>query len=329
MGKTYSQNAQKAAAFLTPVSHDAPERSRDEKARTLPFRAARIIDISKIQPDPGQPRKTFVQESLESLAESISELDGIIDPLTVEYLEKDDCYRIISGERRYRSAKMAGMMELPCIVKEVDDHSRFLMQFIANLQREDIQPLEESKGIRQLMENHGYNQLKVAKLLNKSKSYISQMIGLKRLEEPAREIIRNTSIPKEAQIQASRESDLAKQRDILIKASKNGNTIRQLRKEREPKKRGNKKDRNVSTNEWSSAPDEADVFHKWRWDSPGKNFSITIRFSKNQDTSNKTDICIKALKVTLANMMEAADPIFPSPPNLARNTGFSEGATDE
>jgi ParB family chromosome partitioning protein len=323
MRKTFSQNAENASSFLAPTSSGTDERPIDIKARTSPLRSARIIDINKIKPDPDQPRKTFNQESLESLAESISELDGIIDPITVEYIEKDDCYRIISGERRYRAAKIVGLVELPCVVKEVDDHNRFLMQFIANLQREGIQPLEEAAGIRQLVETYGYNQLKVAKLLNKSKSYISQVLGLERLEEPAKEIIRKASIPKEAQIQASRETDPAKQRDILIEASKDGNTIRQLRKGRWSKKRRNENGQNVASKSEDVVLNETGVFHEWIWESPDKAFSISIRFSKGQVTSDKIRICKKALKASLSSMEEINDPTSSSD-DLNANDGLPD-----
>ncbi len=329
MGKTFSQNAEVTSVYLSPASPGVDERSRDDKARTLPLRSARIIKIDKIQPDPDQPRKTFNQESLESLAESISELDGIIDPITVEHVEHDDRYRIISGERRYRAAKMVGLEELPCIVKEVDDHNRFLMQFIANLQREDIQPLEEAAGIRQLVETYDYNQLKVAKLLNKSKSYISQVLGLERLEEPAREIIRNASIPKEAQIQASREPDRVKQRDILIEASKDGNTIRKLRKGREVKKQRETNGQNFNSRKEHLALDKTEAFRTWAWESPDKHFSISIRFTNAQDTANKTGICKKALKAALASLEKTVDSLFPSPSQASGHNGVHADAADK
>jgi ParB family chromosome partitioning protein len=204
-----------------------------------------MINIGQIQPDPDQPRKTFVSETLESLAESIKELGGIIDPLTVEYVKKYNCYRIISGERRYRAAKIVGLDVLPCIVRQVDDKIRFLMQFIANLQREDIDPLEETAGIRHLVENLGYTQQKVATILNKSKSYVSQILGFERLEEPAREIIRSSSISKEAQIQASRETDPSKQKEILKNAAEKRITIRQLREDQGAKKHSRRKKRPI------------------------------------------------------------------------------------
>jgi len=240
-------------------------------------------------------------------------LVGIIDPITVEYVEKGNFYRIISGERRYRASKMVGLNELPCIVKEVDDHNRFLMQFIANLQREDIKPLEEAAGIRHLVETYGYNQSKVAKLLNKSRSYISQVLGLERLEEPAREIIQSASIPKEAQIQASREADPARQRDLLIEAAEDGNTIRKLRKGRGSQKRQNTNDDGIIEHKEDSASVGVELFRKWSWKSPEKGFSVTIKFTKNQATTNKADLCRKALKAALASMEKETDPLPPSP----------------
>ena len=308
MGKTFAKKAERSSLFLSPPTHRADERSMDVSARTQPLRSARIIDIKKINPDPNQPRKTFDQESLESLAESISELDGIIDPITVEHIEHNDCYRIISGERRYRASKMVGLMELPCIVKEVNDDNRFLMQFIANLQREDIQPLEEAAGIRQLVETYAYSQLRVAKLLNKSKSYISQVLGLERLKEPAREIIRNTSIPKEAQIQASRETDPAKQRDILIEASKDGHTIRQIRKNRGLQNRKCQKGKNAAVRKEDSSTKETEIFIDWTWEPPDKAFSVSIKFFSAQNHSNRMDLCKKALNAAIAGMDQQKAP---------------------
>jgi ParB-like chromosome segregation protein Spo0J len=224
---------------------------------------------------------------------------------------------------------MVGLIELPCIVKEVDDYNRFLMQFIANLQREDIQPLEEAAGIRQLVETYGYNQSKVAKLLNKSKSYVSQVLGLDRLEEPAREIIRNTSVPKEAQIQASRETDPSKQRDILIEASKDGSTIRQLRKGRELQKRKGQKGKNVAAGKEDPSANRAELFIEWTWESPDKAFTVSIKFMSAQNKANRTYLCKKALNEALVSMDKENAPLFPSPPHSNRNDVFPDNATHE
>lgn len=108
MSKNFAKNAEDRSLFLIHNVTDVDERKGD-RADTRPIRTARMIDINRIHPDPNQPRKTFNQEAIESLAESIDELGGIIDPLTVEYVQKDDIFRIISGERRYRAAGMVGV----------------------------------------------------------------------------------------------------------------------------------------------------------------------------------------------------------------------------
>ena len=222
MPKSFLQNTEDRSIFLIPTDPDDEIVRKGERADTSTYRSARMININRIQPDPDQPRKTFIQESLESLANSIKELGGIIDPLTVEYIEPKDCFRILSGERRYRAAKIVGLDNLPCIVKEVDGKKRFLLQFVANLQREDISPIEEAAGIKYLVERYGYTQARVAKLLNKSKSYVSQIFGLERLSETAKEKVQTSELPKEVQIRASREKDPEKQMEILNKASEEG-----------------------------------------------------------------------------------------------------------
>ncbi|MDY6854719.1 MAG: ParB N-terminal domain-containing protein [Thermodesulfobacteriota bacterium] len=97
MGKSYLQSAEASSAFLNPVPLEGDEYKKGERTDTSPFREARVINIDRVKPDPDQPRKKFDQDSLERLAESIRELGEIIDPLTVEYDEQEDIFRIISG----------------------------------------------------------------------------------------------------------------------------------------------------------------------------------------------------------------------------------------
>jgi len=302
MSKNFMQNAEDRSVFLFPTGTDAEKTKKGERADTSPFRAARLIDINRIKPDLNQPRKTFVKETLESLAESIKELGGIIDPLTVEYVEKDDCFQIISGERRYRAAKMAGLETLPCIVKEVDEQQRFVMQFIANLQRENIPPLEEAAGIRHLVENLGYIQQKVATILNKSKSYVSQILGLERLSESARGIIQTSELSKEVMIQASREKNPEKQLEILKKASEKGTTVKQVRQEQRKLDFGNKKitcEGSNSEEKKEPTVSETKTFSEWTWEPHNRRFVITIRFSQKQSKKKKTDLIQKSLEEAL------------------------------
>ena len=285
MPKNYEQDAEEKSIFLSPVHADFQEGKKGERDNTSPLRGARLIDIDRITPDANQPRKTFRQETLGSLAESIRELDEIIDPLTVEYDEQEDVFRIISGERRYRAAKMVGLEKLPCIMKEVDEKTRLLLQLIANLQREDITALEESAGIKSLIQKYGYSQVRVARIMNKSESYISQILGLQRLRPPAREILQTSEVSKEVQIQASKHKDPEKQKEILKKASDEGKTVRQIRGEGKT---------HAANSDETMMKDQ--TFSKWSWEPRDGRFVITVRFRKSHIRSEKVTLVKIALE---------------------------------
>ena len=299
MSKSFLQNAEDRSIFLASSEADENYAKKGERTDTRPMRSARLIDINRIKPDPEQPRKTFNQSTLESLAESIKELGGIIDPLTVEYDESADAFRIISGERRYRAAKIVELDKLPCIIKEVNDRERYLMQIVANLQREDIPPLEEAAGIKHLVERYGYKQTQIAGLLNKSKSYVCQILGLERLSEQAKEKVQTSELPKEIQIQASREEDPEKQLEILNKASEQGKTVRQIRQEQNEFDQS--KVENGSTSQDTEAKSEKPVlknkkFREWRWKPDDVSFEIRIRFKREISENQKKESVMASLK---------------------------------
>ena len=301
MSKNYEQNAEERSVFLSPVIVDGDGDKMGERGNTSPLRGAKLINIERIKPDPNQPRKTFTKEKLEFLAGSIRELGEIIDPLTVEYVEKEDFFRIISGERRYRAARIVGLERLPCIIKEVDEKRRLLFQLIANLQRENITPLEESVGIRSLIVRFGYSQVSVAKLMNKSGSYVSQILGLERLSRPAREILQTSEVSKEVQIRASREKEPSKQQEILKKASEEGKTVREIRAEGQMA--ALEEDEKAPIGSGAEAKPcqsrlKSNKFHKWTWMPKDKRFEVTIQFSKEQIESKMNEVVKAALRET-------------------------------
>jgi len=114
MSKTYKMDAEESSIFFSPVEIQGEKDTNEERDSTSPLRGARLIGIERIKPDPDQPRKTFDKARLESLAESIKEVGGIIDPLTVSYEQNENVFKVISGERRYRAATMAGLEKVPC-----------------------------------------------------------------------------------------------------------------------------------------------------------------------------------------------------------------------
>jgi len=162
---------------------------------------ARIIEISRIKLDPEQPRKSLNQKRLNELAESIKK-HGLLQPITVEYIEQEDCFKIINGERRYKAAKLAGLQELPCIIKYIDKHTRLIHQLIENIQRQDLPPLEEAESIQALinkkrMDNPNYSQREASRELGLPKSYINEMLSLLKLPQDIKESVRTSdTVPK-------------------------------------------------------------------------------------------------------------------------------------
>jgi len=134
------------------------------------------LPLQKIEPNPLQPRKLFDEEELQMLADSISQ-HGIIQPLTVRKSE-NGFYQIIAGERRWRAARLAGLHTVPVTVIEADDKTVLELALIENLQRQDLNPMEESMGYRQLMQEYGLTQEQVAERVNKSRPAVANALRL-------------------------------------------------------------------------------------------------------------------------------------------------------
>ena len=147
--------------------------------------------ISIIQ-DPSQPRKYFDQDSIEELTLSIKQY-GLLQPIIVKKTT-DDKYLIIAGERRWRAANLAGLEEIPVIIKESDDAESFTIGLIENLQRENLNPLEESEGYEKLIQIFKYKQEELAQILGKSRSHISNILRLNKLSPDAKIALINGSI---------------------------------------------------------------------------------------------------------------------------------------
>ena len=144
------------------------------------------IAVSKLIVNPFQPRKIFNEEALQELAESIKE-HGIIQPIVVRKKEKK--YEIIAGERRFRAAKLAGLKEIPAIVKEMTEQQMMEVAILENLQREDLTPIEEAEAYSNLIENLNFTQDMLAKRLGKSRPHIANHIRLLQLPEDVRKLM--------------------------------------------------------------------------------------------------------------------------------------------
>jgi len=145
------------------------------------------LPISQVEPGLAQPRKHFDQEALDDLTESIR-IHGIIQPLTVRRLASG-YYQIIAGERRWRAAKAAGLIEVPAVIIEADDRKVMELGLIENLQREDLGPVEEARGYQVLMEEYGLTQEQVAQRMGKSRPAITNTLRLLALPEDLMELV--------------------------------------------------------------------------------------------------------------------------------------------
>lgn len=142
------------------------------------------VKITEVMPNKNQPRKSFDEEKLEALSDSIKE-HGIIQPIIVT--KKGDLYTIVAGERRWRAAKKAGINKIPVIVRDYDDVTTAEIALIENLQREDLNPIEEALGYRALMDEYNFTQEEISTKLGKSRSAIANSVRLLTLDDYARE----------------------------------------------------------------------------------------------------------------------------------------------
>lgn len=171
------------SALLADIEDVSPDVKAEDKIYS--------VSISKIVPNPDQPRKIFNEESLIELAESIRN-HGIIQPLVVKKSGSE--YVIIAGERRYRAAKMAELDEVPVIVKEYDEAKTREISLIENLQREDLNAIEESEAIKELMESYGLTQEEVAQKLGKARPSIANTLRLLNLAGEVKELVRRDKL---------------------------------------------------------------------------------------------------------------------------------------
>ena len=173
LGKGLGALIPEAAAAEKPATKKEVEKSEENSAGSL-------IKISKIEPNRDQPRKNFDKEALEALSDSIRQ-HGVISPITVQ--KKGDRYIIIAGERRWRAARMAGLTEIPAYVGDYSEREIAELSLIENIQREDLNPIEEAQAYKRLMTEFNLKQEEVAERVSKSRSAITNTMRLLKLSE--------------------------------------------------------------------------------------------------------------------------------------------------
>ena len=224
----------------------APEGQQDQNRGGV-----REIEIARIRPNPEQPRVQFDEEALEELAQSIRER-GVLQPILLR--ADGDGYMIVAGERRWRAAQRAQLHAIPAIVRDIDGSTTAELALIENIQREDLNPLEEAEGFRQLIARHGHTQEGVAAIIHKSRSHVTNLLRLLDLPEFVRQsLLRGDISMGHARAVAAAPDPEALAKEII----RNGLSVRQAEERARREKTGSRQPRPKPVG--NGAPVDADL----------------------------------------------------------------------
>jgi ParB family chromosome partitioning protein len=191
----------------------------------------RMIPIDKVRPNPDQPRKTI--GDVRELADSIRE-KGVLEPLLVRYVPREDTYYIISGERRYHASRAAGLHEVPCIEKIADDAETLELALIENLQRKDLTAFEEADGLSRLAEHFDYTHDDIARKIGKARSSVTETLSIRVIPDPVREAcIEKGIVTKSLLLQVARQPNEKKMREMVDKIASGGLSRDEARRARQ------------------------------------------------------------------------------------------------
>lgn len=238
------------------------------------------LKITEVEPNRDQPRKNFDQEALEELAESIKEY-GLIQPIVVT--QKDGYYGIIAGERRWRASKIAGLTEIPAIIREDNERINSEISLIENMQREDLNPYEKALGVRTLIDNYGLSQEEVAKKLGKGRSTIANIVRILNLEPRVLEMAKEGKLTEGHCKALLAITDPENQYKTAIQMLERGATVRQVEKKARVKETKEELDRNHIL--YKSIEDNFQSFFgsKVRLDAGKRRGKIIIEYTSNDD----------------------------------------------
>lgn len=181
-------------ALLGEVGREEPLARRDEggEGQASSPTGLRTLPLADIRPHPGQPRRYFDEEALDDLARSIAQR-GVIQPVIVRP-RKGGGYELVAGERRWRAAQRARLHEIPAIVRELSDPDTLALALIENIQREDLNPVEEAEAYQRLVGDQGYSPVEVARMVDKSRSHIANLMRLLALPQPVLKMVADKSL---------------------------------------------------------------------------------------------------------------------------------------
>ena len=248
------------------------------------------LNISQIHPNKEQPRKKFNQEELEELASSIKS-QGLLQPIIVRSLNGDS-YEIVAGERRWRAAQSAGLHQIDCIVKDFDEDKIFEAGLIENIQREDLNVIEEAKAYNKLLDKKNITNEEIAKLTGKSSSHVSNILRLLDLENEIQEMVINGELSMgHARALIGVPNALQKAKEIIEKKLSVRETEKQTSRYKKQKKHKSIKDPNIADLE-KELSDKIGLKTSIHFNESGSSGSLTLYYSD----LNQLDDIMKRLK---------------------------------
>ncbi len=237
----------------------------------------RMIPIDKIRPNPDQPRKHI--GDVRELADSIRE-KGVLEPLLVRYVPREDTYYIISGERRYHASQAAGLHELPCIEKVADDAETLELALIENLQRKDLTPFEEADGLQRLAEQFDYTHDDIARKIGRARSSVTEIMSLRLIpDEVRKECLTNNVTSKSVLLQIARQPTEKKMREMVSRITQEG-----LKRDEA---------RRVRREETESAPRPES--YSFNFEAADGSFQMRIEFRKSEVSREELTAAVRAI----------------------------------
>lgn len=222
-----------------PLEMQTLEEENTQPEEMADSKNLKTLRITEVEPNREQPRKNFNQESLEELSESIKTY-GIIQPIVVS--KENGYYAIIAGERRWRAAKLAGLEEIPAIIRDSDEQTNREISLIENIQREDLNPYEKALGIRSLMDRYGLTQEEVSKKIGKSRSSVSNTVRILYLAPDVLELVKQGKLTEGHCKALAGISDPKRQYEAAIRMIEKGESVRQAESKNRITKREKKLD---------------------------------------------------------------------------------------
>ena len=242
----------------------------------------RTLKITEVEPNRNQPRKKFDQESLEELATSIKEY-GLIQPIVVT--KKENYYSIIAGERRWRASKIAGLKEIPAIIREDNEKINSEISLIENMQREDLNPVEKAMGIKTLIDNYNMSQEEIAQKIGKGRSTIANWVRVLNLEPRVLEMAKEGKLSESHCKALLAITDPEQQYLSAIHILERGTTVRQMEKKAKAKIKETKEEQKRNHILYKSIEDTFQGFFgsKVRLDVGKRRGKIIIEYTSNDD----------------------------------------------